>query len=122
MSKALDYGSQGPYACILFDSTLKVVVCNPRHEKLMIQIIEMLIPGKHIESIEFLDKEKHGLEINEKSVTSYFCTRKFFRFLIGWWRVATRHHPIGGGKTWTSHFPYFCGQRRSWGMSGVLPW
>ena len=69
MSKALDYGSQGPYACILFDSTLKVVVCNPRHEKLMIQIIEMLIPGKHIESIEFLDKEKHGLEINEKSVT-----------------------------------------------------
>ena len=60
---------QGPYACILFDTTFKVVLCNPRNEKLMIQILELLIPGKRIQSIEFLDKEKHGLEINEKSVT-----------------------------------------------------
>ena len=68
MAKALDYGSQGPYACILFDETFKAIVCNPRNEKLMIKILELLLPGKHIDAIEFLDKEKHGLENNEKSV------------------------------------------------------
>ena len=68
MSKSLDYGSQGRYACILYDATFKIIVCNPRNEKLMIKILELLLPGKHIDSIDFLDKEQHGLEKHEKSV------------------------------------------------------
>ena len=69
MTKTLDYGSQGRYACILYDATFKIIVCNPRNEKLMIKIIELLLPGKHIESIDFIDKEQHGLEKYEKGVT-----------------------------------------------------
>ncbi|MBO7510212.1 MAG: PD-(D/E)XK nuclease family transposase, partial [Bacteroidales bacterium] len=34
-----------------------------------IKIIELLLPGKHIDSIDFLDKEQHGLEKHEKGVT-----------------------------------------------------
>ena len=71
--KKLDYGSQGRYACILYDATFKIIVCNPRNEKLMIKIIELLLPGKHIESIDFIDKEQHGLEKYEKGVTFRFA-------------------------------------------------
>ena len=53
---------------------------------------------------------------------SYFCIRKFFRLLIDWWRVATRHQSIGGRRTGAILFSYFCGQRRSWGTSGMLSW
>ncbi len=73
MRKKLDYGSQGRYACILYDATFKIIVCNPRNEKLMIKIIELLLPGKHIDSIDFIDKEQHGLEKHEKSVTFRFA-------------------------------------------------
>ena len=73
MTKTLDYGSQGRYACILYDATFKIIVCNPRNEKLMIKIIELLLPGKHIDSIDFIDKEQHGLEKNEKGVTFRFA-------------------------------------------------
>ena len=69
MTKSLNFGSQGRYACILYDATFKIIVCNPRNEKLMIKIIELLLPGKHIDSIDFLDKEQHGLEKHEKGVT-----------------------------------------------------
>lgn len=57
------------YACILFDSTFKAVICTPENEDLLIEIIELLIPGKHITSITFLNSEKHGFVVSEKSVT-----------------------------------------------------
>ena len=69
MTKTLNQGQQDTFACILYDATFKIVVCNPKNEELMIDIIELLIPGKHIDEIEFLNTEKHGLEINEKSLT-----------------------------------------------------
>jgi len=68
MTKSLAPEGQGRYAFLLFDSTFKVVICNPENEKLLIQIIELLIPGKHISSITFSDKEKHGFVISEKVV------------------------------------------------------
>ena len=57
------------YACILFDSTFKAIICTPENEDLLIEIIELLIPGKHISHITFLNSEKHGFVVSEKSVT-----------------------------------------------------
>ena len=52
-----------------------MVICNPENERLLIQIIELLIPGKHISGITFTDKEKHGLVISEKVVNfDLLCT------------------------------------------------
>ena len=59
----------GRYAYLLFDSTFKVVLCTKANESLLIDIFELLIPGKHIQSITFLNKEMHGLVISEKNVT-----------------------------------------------------
>ena len=36
--------------------------------RVLIQILELLIPGKRISSIAFTNKEKHGLVISEKVV------------------------------------------------------
>ena len=68
MTKPFSPIGQGRYAFLLFDSTFKVVLCNPENEKLLIQIFELLLPGKHISSITFTDKEKHGFVISEKVV------------------------------------------------------
>ena len=57
------------YACILFDSTFKTVICTPDNEDLLIEIIELLIPGKHISHITFLNNEKKGMVVSEKNVT-----------------------------------------------------
>ena len=59
---------KGRYAFLLFDATFKVVICNPENEKLLIQIFELLLPGKHISSITFINKERHGLVVSEKVV------------------------------------------------------
>ena len=45
-----------------------MVVCTPENEQLLIGIIELLIPGKHISHITFLNKERRGLVVSEKSV------------------------------------------------------
>ena len=60
---------EGRFAFLLLDSSFKVVVCSPENSGLLIKIIELLLPGKHISNIIFLDKEKHGFVIEEKSST-----------------------------------------------------
>ena len=60
--------SAGKYACLLYDSTLKTVLGSVEDEQLYIEIIEFLIPGKHISSITNMEKEKHGLVVSEKVV------------------------------------------------------
>ena len=69
MTKPLAPEGKGRFAFLLFDATFKVVVCTPENEKLLIEIIELLIPGKHISHITFLNKEQHGLVIEDKNVT-----------------------------------------------------
>lgn len=69
MSKQTPLAGKGRYAYLLSDATFKVVVCTPENEKLLIEIIELLIPGKHISGITFLNKEMHGLVLEEKNVT-----------------------------------------------------
>lgn len=59
---------KGRYACLLFDSTMKTVLGTVQNEDLFIEILELLIPGKHIASVEMLNKEYHGLAQNEKRV------------------------------------------------------
>ena len=75
MTKSLGIGGKGRYAFLLFDSTMKVVIFNPENEKLLIQILELLLPGKHISGITFTDKEKHGLAISEKWLTMTCCVK-----------------------------------------------
>lgn len=60
--------SAGKYACLLYDSTLKTVLGSVEDERLYIEIIEFLLPGKHISSVTKLEKEKHGLVVSEKVV------------------------------------------------------
>lgn len=68
---------KGRYACLLYDSTMKTVLGTARNESLFIDIIELLIPGKHISSIHMENKEHHGLVNSEKYVTfDLLCTDK----------------------------------------------
>ena len=60
--------SAGKFACLLYDSTLKTVLGSVANEELYIGIIEFLLPGKHIDKVTKLDKEKHGLVVAEKTV------------------------------------------------------
>lgn len=60
--------AEGVFACLLYDSTLKTVLEGVENEGLFIEMIEFLIPGKHIASITRANKEKHGLVLSEKVV------------------------------------------------------
>lgn len=54
---------------MLFDSTLKTVLGTAENEKLFIEILEFLLPGKHISSLSPINKEYHGFVNSEKRVT-----------------------------------------------------
>ena len=68
MSRQTVIAGKGRYAYLLSDAAFKVVVCTPENEKLLIEIIELLLPGKHLSGITFLNKETHGLVLEEKNV------------------------------------------------------
>ena len=77
MSRNNVIAGKGRYAYILTDAAFKVVVCTPENEDLLIEILELLLPGKHIASIDFVNKEMHGLVIEEKSSNfDLLCTEK----------------------------------------------
>ena len=59
----------GKYACVLYDATFKVVLVRRENDELIRRIIELLIPGKRISSLTFIDKEQKGLVVSEKNVT-----------------------------------------------------
>ena len=69
MSKPLAEDNAGRYACLLFDSTLKTVLGTAENEKLFIEMLEFLLPGKHISSLSPINKEYHGFVNSEKRVT-----------------------------------------------------
>ena len=68
MTKPIAQSFKGRYACLLYDPTFKTVICTPENEKLLIEILELLIPDKHISTITFLNNEHYGLTISEKKV------------------------------------------------------
>lgn len=75
MSKTYEHKGEGRFAFLLADAAFKVVICTPENEKLVIEILELLLPGKHISGITFVNKEFHGLVIEEKSSTfDLLCT------------------------------------------------
>ena len=56
---------------------VKDAACTPENEKLVIEILELLIPGKRIGHIDFINKERHGLVVSEKNVTfDLLCKEK----------------------------------------------
>ena len=63
------------FANVLFDDAFKVVVCAPGNEELLAEIIELLVPGKKISSLELREKENHGLSVSDK-ITNFdlYCT------------------------------------------------
>ena len=69
MSDSIAKDNYGRYACLLFDSTLKTVLGTAEHEDLFIEMLEFLIPGKHITSVTMLNREYNGLVNSEKKVT-----------------------------------------------------
>ena len=77
MAKTENKRGEGRYAYLLSDACFKVVICTPAHEKLLIEILQLLLPGKQIESITFVNKEMHGLVVSEKNVTfDLLCKEK----------------------------------------------
>lgn len=69
MSESISIDNAGKYACLLFDSTLKTVLGTTEHERLFIEMLEFLLPGKHISSLSPINKEYHGFVNSEKRVT-----------------------------------------------------
>ena len=65
------------HACVLFDDTFKVVIFSPRNRDFLIQLIELMLPGKKIRDIAFLSSENHGLVVSDKNINfDMFCTEK----------------------------------------------
>ena len=56
----ISQGAEGRYADIKIDVAFKIVFGAPAHADILIQMLECLIPGKKISSIEFMDKEIPG--------------------------------------------------------------
>lgn len=54
------------YANILNDDAFKVVIFSPGNEELMARMIEVLLPGKRIKTLEFEPTEQHGLSLSDK--------------------------------------------------------
>jgi len=54
------------YANILNDDAFKVVIFTPGNEELMARMLEVLLPGNTIRSLEFRPTEQHGLAIFDK--------------------------------------------------------
>lgn len=82
------------YANILFDGSFKTVVCAPQNEDLLIKIIELMIPGKHITKLEPGDKENHGLSVSDKITTfDLYCTSdKGEQFIVEMQFASQRHY------------------------------
>ena len=67
--------SKTRFANILFDETFKIVMGAPGNDPLLIKIIELLLPGKQIRTLQRLDKENHGFVFSDKNTTfDLFCT------------------------------------------------
>ena len=63
------------YANILNDDAFKVVLLTPGNERLLSRMIELLLPGKHVQSLELRPTEQHGLVIPDKnSIFDLYCT------------------------------------------------
>ena len=58
--------AEGRYADIKIDVAFKIVFGAPAHVDILIQMLECLIPGKKISSIEFMDKEIPGFAIEKR--------------------------------------------------------
>lgn len=63
------------YANIMYDSAFKLTFGSPANRKLLIELLECLIPGKKIASLSFNDKEIPGFFVGDKkTVFDLFCT------------------------------------------------
>ena len=68
------YG-EGVFANVLYDETFKVVASDPRNERMIIDILELLLPGKKISRLVQVNHEQHGFAIWEKNCTfDLLCT------------------------------------------------
>ena len=63
------------YANILNDDAWKVVIFTPGNEDLMARMLEVLLPGKKIQSLVFRPTEQHGLTVSDKiTIFDAVCT------------------------------------------------
>ena len=63
------------YANIMYDSAFKLTFGSPANRKLLIELLECLLPGKKIASLSFNDKEIPGFFVGDKkTVFDLFCT------------------------------------------------
>lgn len=94
----------GKYANLLYDDSFKVVICAPGNERLLIEIIELLIPDKHIKSLELKDKEQHGLSVSDKiSTFDLYCTSDSGEQFIVEMQNSPQHHYADRMLCYASH-------------------
>ena len=71
---ALSKGTRSRFANLMLDSAFKVVFGLPACEQTLIELLEVLIPGKKIHSVRYMDKEIPGFFLEErKTVFDLFC-------------------------------------------------
>lgn len=71
------------FANILHDETFKVVLAEPSNRQLLINLIEFFLPGKKIKTLNYDDKEQHGLILSDKtSIFDLYCTTDIGEKLI----------------------------------------
>ena len=72
--KALSKGTRSRFANLMLDTAFKVVFGLPACEQTLVELLEALIPGKKIHSVQYLDKETPGFFMEErKTVFDLFC-------------------------------------------------
>ncbi|MBO4447039.1 MAG: Rpn family recombination-promoting nuclease/putative transposase [Bacteroidales bacterium] len=63
------------YANLTYDEAFKLVIFAPGNEPLIIKMLELILPGKKINSLVLKDREQHGLAISDKNSTfDIYCT------------------------------------------------
>lgn len=63
------------YANIMYDTAFKLIFGSPANHRLLIELLECLIPGRKIRSVSFRDKEIPGFFVGDKkTVFDLFCT------------------------------------------------
>ncbi|MBO4635458.1 MAG: PD-(D/E)XK nuclease family transposase [Bacteroidales bacterium] len=94
----------GKFANLLYDDSFKVVVCAPGNERLLMDIVELLVPGKKLKSLELKDKEQHGLSISDKiSNFDLYCTSETGEQFIVEMQNAQQHHYADRMLCYASH-------------------
>ena len=81
------------FANILHDKAFKIVLFTPENEGLLIDMVELLLPGKHVKSLRLEPTEQQGLVLSDKSSTfDLYCTSETGEMFIVEMQYSAQEH------------------------------